>query len=49
MELSSYYVATPSTSLEFEYRESEQVRAHVALSPVLELQRSLVTPTINVC
>lgn len=49
MESSSCYVATPSTTLEFEYCESEKVRAHVALSPVLELRRSLIIPKINVC
>lgn len=50
MELSSHYVATPSTTLEFEYCESEKVRAHVELSPVLHLRRSVnnLSP-INVC
>ncbi|XP_052121306.1 pericentrin-like isoform X3 [Frankliniella occidentalis] len=47
MELSSHYVVTPSTTVEFEYCESEKVRAHVALSPVMELRRSLPIPVIN--
>ncbi|KAK3911702.1 Pericentrin [Frankliniella fusca] len=47
MELSSHYVVTPSTTLEFEYCESEKVRAHVALSPVMELRRSLPLPVID--
>ncbi|XP_034256839.1 pericentrin isoform X2 [Thrips palmi] len=47
MELSSHYVATPSTTLEFEYSESEKVRAHVELSPVLHLRRSVNLSPIN--
>lgn len=49
MESSSHYVATPSTTLEFEYCESEKVRAHVELSPVLHLRRSVNLSPINVC
>lgn len=47
MELSSHYVATPSTTLEFEYCEPEKVRAHVELSPVLHLRRSVNLSPIN--
>lgn len=49
MELSSNYVATPSSTLEFEYCESEKVRAHVELSPVLELRSIINMTSIDVC